>query len=171
MRRKRPSDETLVALRGRLEDLPARSPDRRALIESCADLHGVSAATVYRALRDQFRPRSLHRRDRGLPRHVTRREMGRFCELIAAMKLRTTNLKGRHLSTGRAIELLVDRPESKLRTGWSRCGPACSPGPRSIAICGPGEWTGRGLPSRRRPCGSRPSTATTVGSSTYRLRI
>src|ERR1700759_98224 len=54
MRRKRPSDETLVALRGRLEDLPARSPDRRALIEGCADLHGVSADTVYRALRDQF---------------------------------------------------------------------------------------------------------------------
>jgi hypothetical protein len=56
MRRKRPSDETLVALRGRLEELPARSPDRRALVESCADLHGVSADTVYRALRDQFRP-------------------------------------------------------------------------------------------------------------------
>lgn len=108
MGRKRPSDETLVALRGRLGDLPARSPDRRALIESCADLHGVSADTVYRALRDQFRPRSLHRRDRGSPRHVTRREMERFCELIAAMKLRTTNLKGRHLSTGRAIELLVE---------------------------------------------------------------
>jgi hypothetical protein len=108
MRRKRPSDETLVALRGRLEELPARSPDRRALVESCADLHGVSADTVYRALRDQFRPRSLHRRDRGSPRRVTRREMERFCELIAAMKLRTTNLKGRHLSTGRAIELLVE---------------------------------------------------------------
>ena len=108
MRRKRPSDETLVALRGRLEDLPARSPERRALIESCADLHGVSVDTVYRALRDQFRPRSLHRRDRGSPRHLTRREMERFCELIAAMKWRTTNLKGRHLSTGRAIELLIE---------------------------------------------------------------
>ena len=34
--------------------------------------------------------------------------MERFCELIAAMKLRTTNLKGRHLSTGRALELLVE---------------------------------------------------------------
>ena len=34
--------------------------------------------------------------------------MESFCELIAAMKLRTTNLKGRHLSTGRAIELLVE---------------------------------------------------------------
>jgi len=106
--RKRPSDETLVALRGRLEDLPARSAERGMLIQGCADLHGVSAATVYRALREQFRPRALHRRDHGRPRRVSRREMERFCELVAAMKLRTTNKKGRHLSTGRALELLVE---------------------------------------------------------------
>ena len=34
--------------------------------------------------------------------------MERFCELVAAMKLRTTNQKGRHLSTVRALELLVE---------------------------------------------------------------
>jgi len=34
--------------------------------------------------------------------------MERFCELVAAIKLRTMNLKNRHLSTGRAIELLVE---------------------------------------------------------------
>ena len=34
--------------------------------------------------------------------------MERFCELVAAIKLRTTNLKNRHLSTGRTIELLVE---------------------------------------------------------------
>ena len=97
-----------MALRGRLEDLPVRSAERGMLIQGCADLHGVSAATVYRALREQFRPRALHRRDRGRPRKLSRREMERFCELIAAMKLRTTNKKGRHLSTGRALELLVE---------------------------------------------------------------
>lgn len=102
MRRLRPSDETLVALRGKLEDLPARSSERQLLLHGCAELHGVSAATVYRALREQFRPRSLHRRDRGRPRKLPQQEMERFCELIAAMKLRTTNLKNRHLSTGRA---------------------------------------------------------------------
>jgi hypothetical protein len=108
MRRRRPSDETLAALRTRLGDLSLRSTERGALIRGCADLHGVSVATVYRALRDQFRPRALYRRDRGCPRKLPRREMERFCELIAAMKLRTTNLKGRHLSTGRALELLVE---------------------------------------------------------------
>jgi hypothetical protein len=34
--------------------------------------------------------------------------MERFCELVVAIKLRTTDLKNRHLSTGRAIELLVE---------------------------------------------------------------
>src|SRR5208283_903926 len=120
MRRRRPSDETLVTLRGKLEDLPLRSPERLRLLQDCAELHNVSVATVYRALREQFRPRSLHRRDRGRPRKLSQREMERFCELIAAMKLRTTNLKGRHLSTGRAIELLVehgiDTPDGLVRT-------------------------------------------------------
>jgi hypothetical protein len=108
MRRRRPSDETLVTLREKLEDLAPRSTERQHLLQGCADLHGVSVATVYRALREQFRPRSLHRRDRGHPRKVAEREMERFCELVAAMKLRTTNQKGRHLSTGRVIELLVE---------------------------------------------------------------
>ncbi len=108
MRRRRPSDETLVRLRGRLADLPARSPERQRLILGCADLHGVSIATIYRALREQFRPRSLHRRDRGRPRRLSQQDIERFCEPVAAIKLRTTNLKNRHLSTGRTIELLVE---------------------------------------------------------------
>jgi hypothetical protein len=108
MRRRRPSNETLVTLRVKLEDLPARSSERHHLLHSCANMHGVSIATVYRALREQFRPRSVHRRDRGKPRKLPRQEMERFCALIAAMKRRTTNLKNRHLSTGRAIELLVE---------------------------------------------------------------
>ena len=108
MRRRRPSDETLVTLRGKLEDLAPRSAERQHLLQGCAALHGVSVATVYRALREQFRPRSLHRRDRGRPRRVAQQDMERFCELVAAMKLRTTNQKRRHLSTARALELLVE---------------------------------------------------------------
>jgi DeoR/GlpR family transcriptional regulator of sugar metabolism len=100
MRHKRPSDETLVALRTRLESLPERSADRLALVQNCADLHGVSTDTIYRALREQFRPRALHRRDRGIPRNLSRKEMEHLCEIVAALKLRTTNQKQRHLSTG-----------------------------------------------------------------------
>jgi len=108
MRRKRPSGETLVLLRRRLEELPPRSEARLHLIEDCAHLHGVSTDTIYRALRDQFRPRSLHRRDQGKPRKVERDDMERYCEIIAALKVRTSNNKGRHLSTNRALEILVD---------------------------------------------------------------
>ena len=108
MRRRRPPDEILVTLRRRLESLPARLPERRHLILGCADLHDVSIATIYRALREQFRPRSLHRRDRGRRPRLPQQEMERFCELVVAIKLRTTNLKNRHLSTGRAIKLLVE---------------------------------------------------------------
>jgi len=108
MERKRPADETLIALRQRIDGLPLRSSERRHLIENCANLHGISVDTIYRALRDQFRPRSLHRRDRGKPRKISRREMERYCEVIAALKLRTTNKKGRHLSTARALELLIE---------------------------------------------------------------
>lgn len=35
-------------------------------------------------------------------------QLEQYYELIAALKLRTTNKQGRHLSTRRAIELLVD---------------------------------------------------------------
>jgi len=108
VQRKRPSDESLVALRNRLEPLPERSAERQALVQSCADLHGVSPDTIYRALREQFRPRALHRRDRGVPRNLARKEMEHLCELIVALKLRTTNQKQRHLSTSRAIDLLID---------------------------------------------------------------
>lgn len=34
--------------------------------------------------------------------------MERYCEVVAAPKLCTTNEKGRHLSTDRALELLVE---------------------------------------------------------------
>jgi hypothetical protein len=46
-------------------------------------------------------------------------ELERYCELIAALKLRTINKQGRHLSTPRAIEILeqygVETPQGLLR--------------------------------------------------------
>ena len=71
-----------------------------------AELYGVSSATIYRALREQQKPKSISRADYGCPRKMSISQMERYCELVAALKLRTTNKKGRHLSTARAIELL-----------------------------------------------------------------
>lgn len=111
--------EALVDLRRRLDDLPPRHAGRRALVEGAASLFGVSRATLYRALAGQFRPRGLRRADRGEPRKLTRHELEHYCEIVAALKLRTSNLKGRHLSTTRCIELLeevgVETPRGLVR--------------------------------------------------------
>ena len=95
--------DALVNLRRRLDALPPRNPDRRVILESAADLYGVSRATLFRTLRRHLRPKAVRRADRGQPRKLTAPEMERYCEIIAALKIRTSNRKGRHLSTVRAI--------------------------------------------------------------------
>lgn len=98
--------ESLLQLKRRLDSLPLRHEERKAQVASTAELYGVSPATIYRALRELQRPKASSRADYGLPRKMPASQMERYCELIAALKLRTTNKKGRHLSTARAIELL-----------------------------------------------------------------
>lgn len=100
--------ETLLALRTRLSGLPPRSAARREEVARIADLFGVSPSTVYRALKALHQPKGLRRADRGKPRGLSEQDMVRYCEIIAALKMRTRNKKRRHLSTNRAIELLED---------------------------------------------------------------
>lgn len=111
--------ETLLGLRRRLSSLPARAPERRQEVDRIADLCGVSAATVYRGLKELHRPKDIRRTDRGRPRALGEGEMTRFCEVVAALKLRTRNGQGRRLSTNRAIEILeeygVDTPEGHVQ--------------------------------------------------------
>ncbi|WP_163576432.1 DDE-type integrase/transposase/recombinase [Halomonas faecis] len=119
MKRKALPGEAVLSLRRRLDALPARSAERRCLVEETAGLYGVSTATVYRALRERMRPKALRRADCGKTRKMPVEEMERYCEVIAALKVRTTNKQGRHLSTVRAIELLeqfgVDTPQGFLK--------------------------------------------------------
>lgn len=74
---------------------------------------------MYRSLKSLTQPKGLRRNDRGHPRGSLGDEMVRYCEIIAALKLRTTNKQGRHLSTIRAIELLeehgVQTPEGFIQ--------------------------------------------------------
>lgn len=111
--------ETLLGLRRRLTSLPTRAPERRREVERVAELFGVSAATVYRALKALHRPKDMRRADRGRPRALTEREMTHLCEVIAALKIRTGNRQGRRLSTDRAIEILeehgVDTPTGRIQ--------------------------------------------------------
>lgn len=112
--------DALMNLRRRLDALPARHPDRKAMLESAANLYGISRATLYRQLQRQFqRPKAVRRADRGKPRKMSEQDLERYCEIIAAMKVRTANKKGRHLSTVRAIELLekygVETPDGAVQ--------------------------------------------------------
>jgi hypothetical protein len=117
--RRRVPAEALLRLRRRLDALPARHPDRRELIRQATGLYGISRATLYRGLKDQLRPKTVRRADRGVPRKLPAGELARLCEIIAALKVRTTNGKGRHLSTARAIALLeehgVETPDGHIQ--------------------------------------------------------
>jgi hypothetical protein len=116
---KRLPAEAVLILRRRLEQLAPRDPERARLVASVAELYGVTRSTLYRALQGQSRPRAAQRVDKGVPRAVPMATLERYCEIIAALKVRTTNGKGRHLSTGRAIELLeehgVETPDGLVR--------------------------------------------------------
>jgi SAM-dependent methyltransferase len=111
--------EALLDLRRRLDGLPPRHAERRTIVDGAADLFGVSRATVYRALQGQLRPKGLRRADRGVPRKIPQDALERFCEVIAALKIRTSNKKGRRLSTVRAIQLIeehgVETPDGLVR--------------------------------------------------------
>jgi hypothetical protein len=80
----------------------------QVLLSSTAELYAISRATLYRLLRGERRPRDAHRADRGTPRVMPAAEIERWREIIAAVKVRTTNRKGRHLSTVRILQLLVE---------------------------------------------------------------
>ncbi|MDJ0591902.1 MAG: IS481 family transposase [Pleurocapsa sp. MO_226.B13] len=100
--------ESIIELRQRLERLPSRSSARRTLILETAEIYGVSCQTVYRKLRQHRLPHSARRTDYGQPRVMPKPTLLRYCEVIAALKVRTSNNQGRHLSTVQAIRLLEE---------------------------------------------------------------
>lgn len=106
MKRKQIPTEVIISLRQRLSELPPRSNIRSILVKETASLYGVSVDTVYRALRKARTVKTVARSDRGKLRKLSNEDMELYCEIIAAMKIRTCNQKGHHLSTVRAIELL-----------------------------------------------------------------
>ncbi len=107
-RRKIPT-EALVDLQRRLGLHPPRCAERRALIQETAHFYGVSEDTVYRALRNRTPVQPAHRTDKGQPRVMSASNLERYCETIAALKICTSNKKGRHLSTSEAIRLLEEQ--------------------------------------------------------------
>ncbi|PQQ35922.1 hypothetical protein C6H68_22385 [Photorhabdus luminescens] len=95
--------EALLHLRQRLSP---KSPERASQVAEMSELYGLSTTSVYRAFNDLLKPHAVHWLDHGQSRILLRQDMERYCELVAALKFRITNRKGRHLPTRRAIELL-----------------------------------------------------------------
>jgi hypothetical protein len=75
-------------------------------MQETAALYGLSEPTLYRILQRQTTPHALRRADFGVPRVFPKAELERYIELIAAVKVRTSNRNGRHLSTAGVIRLL-----------------------------------------------------------------
>lgn len=98
--------ESIIILHNNLRGLSARDPERRQLQEDASKSFDVSLSTVRRALRIYQKPRSVKRADFNRPRNLSAAEMQNYCELVAALKIRTTNKKGRHLSTPRILWIL-----------------------------------------------------------------
>ncbi|MBT2375781.1 hypothetical protein [Pseudomonas fluorescens] len=64
--------------------------------------------TVYRSLHAFNKPHAVHQADHDKPRILPAVELERYCDLVAALKLCTTNKNNRHLSTAHAIKLLEE---------------------------------------------------------------
>lgn len=101
-------EERLLELKKRLDLLPPRNSERVKMILDFAKLYAVSVSSVYRALREKRTPKPLRRADAGMTRVLPNVEMDLYCQIIAAMKLKTRNKKGHHLPTTEAIRLLED---------------------------------------------------------------
>ena len=84
-RAKRPPGEALVDLRRRLSLLPPRDAGRTEIIARAAQAYGISIPTMYRALRELSRPKSIRRADHGRTRVAPQAEMERYAEIVAAM--------------------------------------------------------------------------------------
>jgi hypothetical protein len=93
-------------LHNRLSALSPRDPERRLIIQEAAQFYSLSSATIYRALHRHTQLKVVHRSDYNRPRLISQSEMKTYCEIVAALKLRTTNKKGRHLSTKECIRIL-----------------------------------------------------------------
>lgn len=118
MAKKRVPEDRLIELQYKTSLFPARSADKKCIILDFANLYGVSINTVYRSLREIRKPRPVRRADAGSPRRINKKELEKYCTIIAALKVRSMNKKGHHLSTAEAIRLLeygVESPEGVIK--------------------------------------------------------
>ncbi len=93
-RSKRPPGEALVDLRRRLALLSPRDPARTEVIARAAGAYGVSVWTIYRALRELTRPKSVRRSDHGSTR-AARTGQRRPAQVVKDIMLRRARSRAR----------------------------------------------------------------------------
>lgn len=79
----------ITELLNKLNLFPDRSVDRKQIIQDFANLYGVSPNTVYRSLREIRKPKTLRRSDAGSPRGINKKDLEKYCQIIAALKIRS----------------------------------------------------------------------------------
>jgi len=100
--------EALVVLNNQLSSLQARDSSRRIYTAEVAKNYGVSTSSVYRALQKSTLLHCNKRSDYNNPRIHSQSGMRKYCEIIAALRLRTRNKKNHGLSILDSIRLLEE---------------------------------------------------------------
>ncbi|WP_116964764.1 DDE-type integrase/transposase/recombinase [Fastidiosibacter lacustris] len=98
--------EQLIILHNKMSMYAARDPKRKQLVCDFANSFGVSESTVRRQLREHIHFSKVSRLDKNTPRVISKSDMLLYCRVIAALKLRTSNKKNKHLSTQQCIKIL-----------------------------------------------------------------
>lgn len=100
--------EILYRLDEKITNLPNNGKLRHTLIQEVAEYYQLSETTVYRQLKKlMLHPcKRITRKDKGHSRIIKDNELHYYCQLIAAMKIRSINGKKHMLSTARCIQFL-----------------------------------------------------------------
>ncbi len=100
--------EQLILLHNRMLAFSPRHSERKNLIRLFAEGFDVSESTVRRQLRQHIHFSGESRLDKNIPRVISKTDMLLYCRLIAALKIRTSNKKHKHLSTQACINILEE---------------------------------------------------------------
>ena len=100
--------EILYRLDEKITNLPHNGKLRRELVNEVALRYQLSETTVYRQLKKlMLHPKArLTRKDRGCSRIIKDDELHYYCQLIAAMKIRSMNGNKHVISTQRCIQFI-----------------------------------------------------------------
>lgn len=100
--------EQLILLHNKMLSFSPRHSERKNLIAVFAEGFDVSESTVRRQLREHIHFSGESRIDKNIPRVISKTDMQLYCRLIAALKMRTSNKKHKHLSTQACINILEE---------------------------------------------------------------